>query len=60
MDKNLDFALFSAIYTGVIFILIIFEINSAELRKYKETSFPKFSLFSLLIFWASYFAIKFL
>ena len=60
MDKNLDFALFSAIYTGVIFILIIFEINSVELRKYKETSFPKFSLFSLLIFWASYFAIKFL
>jgi|LakMenEpi03Aug12_release.lakeMendotaPanAssembly.Ray.scaffolds.fasta_scaffold3297191_1 hypothetical protein len=60
MDKNLDFAFFSAIYTGVILILIIFEINFAELKKYKETRFPKFSLFSLLTFWALYFAIKFL
>jgi hypothetical protein len=60
MDKNLDFALFSAIYTGVMLILIIFEINSPELRKYKEIRFPKFSLFSLLTFWASYLALKFL
>ncbi len=60
MDKNLDFALFSAIYTGVLIILIIFEANSIDMEKNKKHRFPKFSILSLVIFWASYFSIKFL